>query len=46
MIENQMKRNFVQERSSQMLLKDLGLVQWKDELRIPDLDTEQENVYL
>jgi hypothetical protein len=46
MIENQMKKNFVQERSSQMLLKDLGMLQWKDNVKIPDLDAEQEDVYL
>jgi hypothetical protein len=46
MIENQMKKNFVQERSSSMLLKDLGLIQWKDEVKIPDLDAEQEDIYL
>lgn len=46
MIENQMKKNFVQERSSQMLLKDIGMLQWKDNVQIPDLDAEQEDVYL
>ena len=46
MIENQMKKNFVQERSSSMLLKDLGLLQWKEDMSIPDLDSEQDNIYL
>jgi hypothetical protein len=29
-----------------MLLKDLGLVQWKDEVKVPDLDAEHEDIYL
>lgn len=46
MIENQMKKNFVQERSSSMLLKDLGLVQYRDNVKEPDYENDQEDVYL
>jgi len=50
MIENQMHKNLVQEHSSssQMLLKDLGLVQWAEEIHTPDLDAEddKEDIYL
>lgn len=45
MIENQMKKNLVQERSSQMLLNDLGLVQYNQNIKMPELD-EQDDVYL
>ena len=46
MIENQMRKNFVQERSSQMLLNDLGLVQYRDNVQVPQLEDEQDDVYL
>lgn len=45
-----MNKNLVQEHSSssQMLLKDLGLVQWAEEIHTPDLDAEddKEDIYL
>ena len=48
MMENQMNKQMVQDHSSssQMLLKDLGLVQWEEDIRIPDLDADKEDIYL